>query len=89
MVVSNNDAGVPHASYNKKKKIMNIKVKPDSHRVIKEKIQFVNHPSTTKDQPKPIIKFKENATALKNKRDSINERPKTAGILRTSVDNGD
>ncbi len=89
MIAVNNDAGAAHASYNKKKKIMNIKVKPDSHRVIKDKLQLANHPSTTKDQPKPIIRFKENANALKNKRDSITERPKTAGILRTSVENGD
>jgi hypothetical protein len=51
MVVSNNEAGA-HASYNKKKKIVNIKVKPESHKFIKDKIQFVGHPSTTKDQPK-------------------------------------
>jgi hypothetical protein len=37
MVVSNNDGGA-HASYNKKKKIVNIKVKPESHKFIKDKI---------------------------------------------------
>lgn len=51
MVVSNNE-GAAHASYNKKKKIVNIKVKPESHKFIKDKILFVGHPSTTKDQPR-------------------------------------
>ena len=37
MVVQNNDGGA-HASYNKKKKIVNIKVKPESHKFIKDKI---------------------------------------------------
>jgi hypothetical protein len=64
MAVSNNDAKnseAAHASFNLKKKIVNIKVKPDSHRVIKDKVNFCNHPSTTKEQPKQIIKFKVNA----------------------------
>jgi hypothetical protein len=37
MVVSNNEGGA-HASYNKKKKIVNIKVKPESHKFIKDKV---------------------------------------------------
>jgi hypothetical protein len=59
---------VSATNFNKKKKIVNIQVKPDSHREINKHLmaqQIAQHPSTTKDQSKdkPFIKLNVKQTA--------------------------
>ena len=69
------------AVVSKKKRIINIQLKPDN---VRSSMHSINYPETTKEQAsKSFEKLKNKQT---KKRDSV-LRPKTAaGIMRVSVD---
>lgn len=81
---SQQDVSSVSAIITKKKRIVNIQVKPDSH--IRSSMQSINYPETTKDQAsKSFEKLKIKEKHGKKKEPVL--RPKTAaGIIRVSVD---